>query len=210
MKFSQFTAALVLLCPASSTPVELVPDGVVKRETCSHTTQLITDKVGNGNPHQNFIFKQISGTTDCTNNPSGGAAITNSLTVGWSISGGLAADFLSGGFDVSRSVTTGSTNSFGCKTNKGAHKGSLCVFARIQVTAFTVESARCPVNSCIGIQCPKNMPRGVMYTPNSVQGSCYYDNFQLGLPCKAEGTEHLIKSGPAGGPQFVACQPSHV
>jgi hypothetical protein len=207
----QLKASLLLFALAALTnglPQSVNPDPDTLCEPGPTTKQTIKD--GNGNPHQNFIFKQISGTTDCTNNPSGSASIQNGMTVGWIASAGFSTDFLTGGFSVTESVTTGSTNAFGCKTNSGTHTGSLCVFERIQVTAFTAKQRECSSNSCTGTHCGNYDTTGVIFAPNTVQGSCYYDNFQLNLPCGVEGSEHHIDSGPAGGPQFIACNPSHV
>ena len=170
-------------------------------------TQRQAVPIGNGNPHQNFIFKQISGSTDCTDNPSGSVSITKGLTVGWSASAGFTSDFITGGFTVTESVNTGSTNDFGCKTNSGSHNGSLCVFERIQVTAFTAKSRECEATSC-GTHCSNYDQQGTIFAPNSQQGSCYYDNFQVNLACDIQGTEHHIDMGPAGGPQFIACDPT--
>lgn len=177
---------------------------------CQSNTIKQTRKKGNGNPHQNFIFKQISGTTDCTNNPNGAASISKGLTVGYSVSAGFAGDFITGGFDVSVSQSTGEVHSYGCKTNNGVHKGSLCVFQRIQATAFTGEVRHCTESTCAGTTCGNWGGAGVIFAPNNDQSAgCYYDNFQLNLPCREKGSEHYVKSGPKGGPHFIACQPTH-
>ena len=136
MHFQSLFTAAALVATSLANPV---PDGICTGAESKNQTQLL----GDGDPHQNFKFKQISGTTDCSGNPSGSASITNSQTVGWSISAGFSFDFISGGFDVSESVSTGSTNSFGCKTDDGTQPGSLCVFERIQTTAYTVNMRTC-------------------------------------------------------------------
>jgi hypothetical protein len=44
-----------------------------------------------------------------------------------------------------------------------------------------------------------------MFSPNTDQSDCFYDNFQLNLSCDGEGTEHYVYDGPAGGPQAIDC-----
>jgi len=80
---------------------------------CENYEWEFTSLIGDGNPHQNFIYRQVSGQTLCTNNPGGSASVTESQTVGTSFSVGGAVDFITGGFDVSYSTTTGFTNTFG-------------------------------------------------------------------------------------------------
>jgi hypothetical protein len=178
---------------------------------CGHSTIQQTIVVGDGNPHQNFLYKQVSGVTDCDGNPGGSAAVTQTLTVSHGISLGASVDFITGGFDVSVSTSTGFTNSFGCGTpGGGSEPGSLCVFERIQLTAYTVNTQTCVIGygACGGEETctPNTSPNSVLYAPNSIQGSCFYDNFQLNLPCGVLGTEHRFDSGPAGGPQFISCE----
>lgn len=179
-----------------------------EREICPVTTNKNAQLIGDGNPHQNFVFKQVSGTTDCTGNPSGSASITDSQSVTWTVSVGFTSDFITGGFSVSESVSTGSTNAFGCTTGSGTIQGDLCVFERIQTTAYTVNLHTC-TTSCGGTSCG-DTGSWVMTSPNSNQGGCFYDNVQLGLPCNGLGSEHVVANGPAGGPQSISCEPSLV
>lgn len=212
MRFAPIVAiALGSLVSASPLAMDAAANQLDRRGVCKMLAKRDrqTEKAGDGNPHQNFIFKQVSGTTDCTNNPSGSAAITKGETVGWSLSIGGAADFITGGFSVSESKSTGSTNAFGCKTNDGTHDGSLCVFERIQLTAFTANTRECSVSSCGGTQCGDWGNDVVIFAPNDSQGDCFYDNFQLGFECVAKGSEHRVENGPAGGPQFIACSDLH-
>lgn len=202
----QFFASNLLVAFAALT--NGLPQSADTEIPCEGGSSTQTIKDGDGSPHQNFIFKQISGTTDCTDNPSGSAAIQKGMSVGWSASAGFTSDFITDGFSVTTSVSTGSTNSFGCKTNSGTHTGSLCVFERIQVTAFTAKQRTCVTSTCSGTHCGDYSTTGVIFAPNKVQGSCYYDNFQVNLACGVEGSEHHINAGPAGGPQFIACDPS--
>jgi hypothetical protein len=198
-------SVLAMVSLAAAGPINNGTIGPSADIGCTTSTIMQTQLNGNGNPHQNFVYKQVSGTTDCTNNPSGSATVTQSETVGWSVSISGAADFITGGFQVSASTTTGFSNSFGCATNGGTQSGSLCVFERIQLTAYTVNSRTCIENSCTGATCGGWGENVVIYAPNSNQGSCFYDNFQLNLPCLGLGSEQYVYNGPAGGPQYISC-----
>ncbi len=203
--FRTTLSVLALTVLAAASPID---DQSLRRSTdivCSTQDIRQTQLNGNGNPHQNFVYKQVSGTTDCTNNPSGSASVVDSQTVGWTLSISGAADFITGGFTVSVSTTTGYDNAFGCATNTGTHTGSLCVFERIQLTAYTVNSRECVESSCTGTSCGSWGENVVIYAPNTNQGECFYDNFQLNLPCEGLGAEYYVYSGPAGGPQYIAC-----
>lgn len=206
--FSAFNLVVLVLAAVTQAfpknPPKFQPKMPCRGNPTSHVE---TEKIGDGNPHQNFVFKQISGVTDCTNNPSGSVAIANGLIVSWSASVGFTSSFITGGFDVSESVSTSSTNTFGCATSAGSHTGDLCVFERIQVTAFTARSRTCST-TCAGTSCTDYGSPGVIFAPNSQQGSCFYDNYQVNLPCGLQGSEHLIQSGPSGGPQFIGCEPT--
>jgi hypothetical protein len=90
LSFLSFLALAALTTPTPIDPPSCDP-------TIVKTTQL----VGDGSPHQNFVYTQVSGTTDCTDNPSGSASITNTQTVSWSVSISATLDWITGGFDVS-------------------------------------------------------------------------------------------------------------
>lgn len=202
--FKPTLSVLALTVLTAASPTNNLLPRVSPDIVCGTSTNRETELNGNGNPHQNFVYKQVSGTTDCTNNPSGSAAVVNSQSVGWSISVGGTANFINGGFSVSETTSTGYDNSFGCSTNSGTHTGSLCVFERIQLTAYTVQSRECIDSTCGATTCG-SWATSVIYAPNSNQGDCYYDNFQLNLPCQGLDAEHYVYSGPAGGPQYIAC-----
>ena len=216
----QFTttslATLLLALTAAASPIgdDVVMssrDAPNKKIPCVTTSSRKTVGKGDGNPHQNFVFKQVSGTTDCTDNPSGSASITNSQSVTYTESINAAVDFITLGFSVAESTSTGYTNAFGCGLGNGATlSGDLCVFERIQVTAYTVNAQECFSSSCGASWCssPSNEDV-VIYAPNKDQPGCFYDNHQLNLPCSGLGTEHQVWAGPAGGPQSISCQPAY-
>ncbi|KAL2059983.1 hypothetical protein VTL71DRAFT_9805 [Oculimacula yallundae] len=185
-------------------------------------------KADDPNPHQNFVFKQITGSQQCRGSPGNSAAIASGLTVGWafSIGGSFSANPEAGGpgasldigYSISRSVSTTRTYGFGCASDTGSHQEPVCGFQRVQVTAYTVKEQSCdaPRPGCFGSKsnCKDTGKTGVVFAPNKDQGgaddgnpgNCYYDNFQLGLPCITVGNE--IRSNPSsipGGPQFVSC-----
>lgn len=198
MKFTNTFIAIASAALVTGSPIDC-GDPIV-----THNAQL----VGDGDPHQNFIWKQVSATTDCTDNPAGSAAITESTTVGWSAGGTFVSDFISAGFDVSESTTTGTTNAFGCKkSDTDTYSGSLCVFERIQTTAYTVNQRTCTESGCGSGTCSPYTGNVVLVAPNSNQGSCFFSNFQANQPCGPQGQEITVPSGPAGGPQDIPCDP---
>lgn len=203
--------ALVALAVAGVIDTQYFERSTTANETgeigCQESAYTQTQRVGDGNPHQNFVYKQVSGTTDCTDNPGGGASINNGQSVTWSASISGTVGFITGGFDVAVSTSTGYTNSFGClTTGGGSHKGSLCVFERIQLTAFTANARNCQVGTCHPNKCDPWSPNVVIYAPNNQQPSCFYDNYQVNLPCDGLGAEHYVYNGPSGGPQSISCQ----
>lgn len=215
MQYTSVFVTLALAGFAAASPLA-ENDGLFSRNPPGEKIPCITTHAGrrttangDGNPHQNFVFKQVSGTTDCTNNPSGSASITNSQTITYTESISLAVDFITAGFNVAEGTTTGYSNAFGCSTNGGGTiTGDLCVFQRIQLTAYTVNGADCFSSSCGGSWCGEKGENVVIYAPNTEQAECFYDNQQLNLPCLGLGTEHQVWAGPAGGPQFIGCQPA--
>jgi hypothetical protein len=188
--------------------IVLATSAVARPEICTSSTFKETALNGNGGPHQNFVFKQVSGVIDCTNNPLGTVTIDKGQSVAYTESINLAIGWITGGFSVEETTSTGYSQGFGCKTDSGTHKGSLCAFQRIQVTAYTVHARQCTQSSCAGQECGSYDKDVIFFSPNTDQGDCFYDNFQLNLPCTTLGAEHHYNSGPAGSPHFVSCQPA--
>ncbi|CZT12499.1 uncharacterized protein RAG0_16306 [Rhynchosporium agropyri] len=180
------------------------------------------------NPHQNFVFKQITPSQQCKGSPGNSASVTKGLSVGWafSIGAGVSANPAAGGpgasldigYSISRSVSTTTTLSFTCSTDSGKGKENpVCGFQRVQVTAYTQKEQICdsPPQGCPGkpTNCKDTGNTAVVFAPNAEQGgtetstgNCYYDNYQLGLPCVFAGNE--LRSNPSsipGGPQYVSC-----
>ncbi|KAL2072077.1 hypothetical protein VTL71DRAFT_11420 [Oculimacula yallundae] len=253
MHFSRVSLVLALTSIALAAPVTevlakdgLTIDEVVKRsglvagpaiterqappgQGCTHSEVNAWVAADDPNPHQTFVFKQITPSVECTGSPGNSISVSKGLTVGWTFSltgaatgnpssGGLGS-WLSAGFSVSESVSTTTTEGFGCSSDDGSSKqGSICGFQRVQITAYTIKEQKCSTASptCADANqksCVDTGRTGVLYSPNSDQGgsdtasgNCYYNNFQLGLPCVVSSNE--IRSNPSsipGGPQFVGC-----
>ncbi|KAF2758964.1 hypothetical protein EJ05DRAFT_499390 [Pseudovirgaria hyperparasitica] len=142
----------------------------------SSSTQL----VGNGDPHQNYLHKQLSQTITCDqeNGCSTGQTETRSYTIGFSITGS-PAEWISGGFDVSTSWTTG--NSYTCNGGPG---DTVCVFQKIAHTAYTVQNGA--YNSCTGFS-PSGGTSIIKSPNNNNSGGGYY--CVVGT-CRNQGDEY--------------------
>jgi len=88
--------------------------------------------VGDGNPHQNFYDKQISENINCGAAPSctAGHSVSKSYNIGFSTSATLDA-WLSGGFAVGKSWTTG--NSYSCTGGRG---DTVCVSSHMTIDSI--------------------------------------------------------------------------
>ncbi|RSL82000.1 hypothetical protein CEP51_005430 [Fusarium floridanum] len=159
-----------------------------ERQFCSWYTT--TNLVDDGDPHQNYLHKQLSETINCgtAESCSVGSMQSKSFTIGWS-SDFSGVPWISGGFSVSESWTTG--NSYSCNAGKGE---TACIWYNTAHTAYTVrETAR---NSCGG----SYTARGpyILFSPNEQnRGGGYY--CVIGT-CRSQGDEYWDKSGRAGGP----------
>jgi hypothetical protein len=159
-----------------------------RQTTCISNTDVVL--VGDGNPHQNFLHKQISENNNCGAAPSCsvGETKTTSFTIGFS---GGGSKWVSGGFDVSKSWSTG--NTYSCNGAKG---DTVCIWYNTAHTAYTVRSTT--TSSCYT---PNNGQAGdpyVLKSPNSQnRGGGYY--CVIGT-CRAKGDEYWDNSGRAGGP----------
>ncbi|KAF1938209.1 hypothetical protein EJ02DRAFT_474332 [Clathrospora elynae] len=141
-----------------------------RQTSCISNTDVV--KVGDGNPHQNYLLKQISENIDCGAAPSCtvGETKSTSYTIGFS---GGGSQWISGGFDVSKSWSTG--NSYSCTGAKGDR---VCIWYNTAHTAC-------------------NAPY-VLKSPNSKnQGGGYY--CVIGT-CRSKGDEYWNNNGRAGGP----------
>lgn len=109
-----------------------------------------------------------------------------SHTVGWSASAGIA-QWITGGFSVEKSVTTGDT--YTCNGNPG---DEVCVWVNIPHTAYTVQDVN---ENCGG-------PEGdnkVIKSPNTNWDSPTGYYCVVGT-CRSEGQSYWDNNGRAGGP----------
>ncbi|KAF9761351.1 hypothetical protein IL306_003848 [Fusarium sp. DS 682] len=150
-----------------------------------------TRLVGNGDPHQNYFHKQLSENINCGNaqSCSVGKTDSESFTIGFTVSaGGPAATWISGGFGVSESWTTG--NSYTCNGGPGE---TICIWYNIAHTAYTVQDVT--TNPCTG---SKESSPYVMFSPNeNNSGGGYY--CVVGT-CRSKGEGYWDYNGRAGGP----------
>ncbi|CZR64860.1 uncharacterized protein PAC_14759 [Phialocephala subalpina] len=174
-----FNAVEMYMTCSASVPSSLDLKPVTKRENCfssgspsmdmAATSILnsvgappagnVTTIIGDGNPHQNYLLKQLSENIDCATAPSCSVCQKESMsyTIGWS-SSATADEWLTCGFDVSVSWTTG--NTYSCTGNSG---DTVCVWYNTAHTAYTVQNGA--YNDCTRFS-----PLGgtlVMYSPNS-------------------------------------------
>ncbi|PKX91822.1 uncharacterized protein P174DRAFT_453081 [Aspergillus novofumigatus IBT 16806] len=110
-------------------------------------------KVGDRNPHQNYRCKKLS----CTILLSGSQQ-SKSYTISWTASAS-AARWISGGFSVIESWTTG--NTYSC--NGGLHE-TICVRSNTAHTAYTIRDTMW--NRYMGYAPDNHGPDYVMISPN--------------------------------------------
>ncbi|EEA19900.1 conserved hypothetical protein [Talaromyces marneffei ATCC 18224] len=146
--------------------------------------------VGDGNPHQNYYANQLSENMNCgVRSCSVGQTQSVSYTIGWTASA-AASQWLTGGFSVSASWTTG--NSYNCNGNPG---DTVCVWYNTAHTAYTCENGM--YNTCTGFS--GNGDHFVMFSPNAGNvGGGYY--CVIGT-CRSQGEGYWNYDGPAGGPR---------
>ncbi|KAF2147978.1 hypothetical protein K461DRAFT_203549, partial [Myriangium duriaei CBS 260.36] len=142
--------------------------------------------VGDGDPHQNYYMMQVSAPETCAD---GGCSITHidEKSQGWSasIDTGDVAEWITGGFEVQQTFTSG--NDYTCNGNAGE---TICVWVKIAKTAYTVQNGDCDDK-------PNAQPY-VMWSPNvGNRGGEYYC---VTGSCRNSGDGYEDNTGPAGGP----------
>lgn len=154
--------------------VNMWPDHVCCEGDCK------TELVGNGDPHTDYLHKQVTSPHSCgggsTDADTCGVSELTSYTIGWSVGGALNTPFLSFDGSVQQSVTTGDT--YSCNAGPGE---TVCVWVNIEHTAYTVQKA------VTGDFCDKQ-PNGpyVIKAPNGHVG--YY--CVHGSACRNDGDEY--------------------
>lgn len=114
---------------------------------------------------------------------------SSSYTIGWSASSS-ATTWISGGFDVSESWSTGDT--YSCTANSNE---TVCVWYNTAHTAYTVQNG--VSDGCWSGWIPESN-NFVMYSPNANNiGGGYY--CVIGT-CRGQDQQYWNYNGPAGGP----------
>ncbi|GAC94381.1 hypothetical protein PHSY_001952 [Pseudozyma hubeiensis SY62] len=162
-----------------------------------HTLQKRKDEIytlkGDGDPHQNYKFVQVSPKMTCADHDCS-VAQGYSVTTDWTANVG-GAWFASLGFSVTESHTDGVT--FSCN---GANHESMCVWHQTDLTAYTatVQEEYCG-GMFGGLGCPVSRPLRdiILFSPNNRQ--CGLDwHCREGSDCTYKDAEYYIKCGPPG------------
>ncbi|KAF4994522.1 hypothetical protein FGRMN_5731 [Fusarium graminum] len=181
--------------PSSMVKREAEPFAMVKREAdplfapCRTVGRTI--RVGDGDPHQNYFHKQLSEVMSCgsANSCSVSDSQSKSFTIGWTATAN-PAEWISGGFSVTLSWTTG--NSYSCSGGAGE---SVCIWYKTAHTAYTVRNRQ--MDTCIPEEANDSDPF-IIFSPNEAnRGGGYY--CVVGT-CRAQGDGYWDYSGRAGGP----------
>ncbi|KAI5365104.1 hypothetical protein Slin14017_G049940 [Septoria linicola] len=148
--------------------------------------------VGDGSPHQNYQYKQLTDPLDC--DPERGCEIAatevEGTSFGWS-AGASVDGWISGGFEVSEYTESGQVAN--CYGEAG---DTICVWWRAGYTSYTVQTIR----RCQASDQPSGEPF-YMLSPNSggVGGSFICAKNEK---CGEKGFEFWNDNGrPQGGPQ---------
>jgi hypothetical protein len=163
-------------------------------------------KVGDGDPHQNFVITQKGGTLVACDTSTTSTGTGYSTTLGWSLSLGVNTPFESAGFSISESETYSVSNTFTC-AGVADEDGDICVLFYQAVTAFTVTVKE--VNSCAcGGTTTVDRGEAVVYAPNSNQIGSIAGR---GINVVNHGVQQCVGDsdrkvdyycGPSGGPDW--------
>lgn len=150
-------------------------------------------RAGDGNPHQNYKFQQVSPTFTCAEHE---CSVTQqySVTTGWSANVGGAL-YASLGFSVSDSRTDGTSYTCSSKSH-----GRACVWHQTDLTAYTAtERDWFCSGGFAGLPCRVSRPIRdvIIFAPNKRQCGLT-SHCREGSDCAYEGAEYYIKCGPAG------------
>lgn len=174
-------APAALALPQSSSPGDVfkrqinpVPGGICCDGNCE------TELVGDGNPHVDWLHKQVSAQNDCNNAPTCSSGTMTSHTVGWQVDVGGNIPWASLGFSVMESVTTGSTEACHGRTGE-----TVCQWVKIPHDAYTVQKKLDGYRDICDDQ-----PDGpyVIKSPQEIKGEQYYCVF--GDACRNDGDQY--------------------
>jgi len=161
--------------------------------TCLPSIQ--TDRVGDGNPHQNLKRIQISHDLRC-NGANCGVQYTESKTVEFSVNIGGNIPWTAAGFAVSKSTSTGTSN----ECSYQGHN-TICMQKILMHTAYTVQRYWYYIG---GIGCNRRADKEggsfVMWSPNSHPRAGHYFECQInkchGMGWSNQETGIVRKGGP--------------
>jgi hypothetical protein len=160
----------------------------------SHTSYL----AGNGNPHQNYVYTQKGDTFAC---PGTSSTQSFSVTVGWSVSGGISAPWISGGFSVSQSKTEGYSFNGACLgDHNGLHADQGCLQQAMAMTAYTVDEWVEYSGNCPGDRQNHRVGTAVIFSPNEDKGHQWFASANFGgfLGCSWNNDQLKYAAGPPG------------
>jgi hypothetical protein len=173
---------------------------------CLSSTVYSFEKVGDGNPHQNYKIGQVANTLiSCPGSVSQGESHTFGWSIGLNINPGVGeSDFANLGFAVSESQTNSVTDTFPCVGGMT----EICALHYTAVTAVTVEFFS-QVISCDGIGLQKlPVGTGIVYLPNADGiGSVMSRGTNFGdrniIQCRGSVEREVdFHCGPRGGPEW--------
>ncbi|EPE03598.1 hypothetical protein F503_01856 [Ophiostoma piceae UAMH 11346] len=169
------------------------PAEVLKRQTgpgfcLSHGE---SHRIGDGSPKQYYFYKQLSETLKCGD---GDCSVTESdsksYNIGWTVTGmGLGnMGWLSGGFSVTKTWTTGSA--YGCSAGAGE---SVCNWYNTAHTGYNVQYETYDCSGKVD-----GSYKGIMKSPNESNRGGY--NYCVRGPCRSQG-DNYWEDGPDGTAQ---------
>ncbi|EPE03596.1 hypothetical protein F503_01854 [Ophiostoma piceae UAMH 11346] len=173
--------------------MSMSPEEMAKRQyTGTCTSQTFKDLYGDGDPFQSYFYKQLSETNDCGSATSCSVGQTQSVsyTIGFSMTlvGLEKYGWLSGGFDVSKTWTTG--NTYTCNAGLGE---KVCLWYNTAHTGYTIQYSE---YNCGASNIRKYT--GIMKSPNnSNRGGGYY--CVVGT-CRSQG-DNYWEDGASGTAQ---------
>ncbi|KAF4556474.1 Hypothetical protein D9617_1g083520 [Elsinoe fawcettii] len=172
---------LLFLLTSLSTTLALPLDPRQERCMLRHVTQ---ERVGDGDPHQNFYHIQLTRDLTCepTLSCNIGRTEAEGMSVGFSfnIAPDAALGWIDGGFSVEKSWEVGET-----QTCDGGPGDNVCLWQRVQHTAYTVRDKYTSPCGTVGygkpyvIRSPNKEQRGSYCVRNhcQVKGYGYWESF---------------------------------
>lgn len=159
-----------------------------------------TALVGDGDPHTDYLHKQVTNTMNCGQGGSGcSVSELTSYTIGWIANVGGSIPYISGGFSVTESQTTGDT--YTCNADPGE---SVCVWVDMPHQSYTVEKdIKYLTDVC------DDQPDGpyVVTSPEDKNNFNYYCVY--GGACRNNGDEYWCKTNDGVSPSISQCQDKH-